>query len=267
MKKLLALVLLTTCYLLFATQTQASSDRAYQDYLFESDVYRQKNNDFSIAKNEYLKFKTLASEATAISKTKEMLSQRSLLLRAYLLLLKERVIEAKSMTNSDKDLYQNLITNEVSFLETHSKFVESVGSIQDAIKASAQLESHYVILSTSIRQIILALTVARLTNLGESYSGLVVNSQILLSIAKTELPLDRQLTLDRWFQRISDKRTLFLQKVDTVNQAKNTLKGSRLEDIQIKFQQILPQVGQARQDLTDGVSYLRELLNAMRYKD
>ncbi len=244
------IVSLGICFLKPKT-VQASSDRAYQDYLFQSDQYRQKNNDFTVAKNEYLKFKTLASESTAVVKARDMLAQRSLLLRAYLLLLKEKIDESPTMSSSDRQLYLELITNEVAFLETHSKFVESVGSI----------------LALSIRQIILGLTTARLTELGDAYSGIMINSQILLNVAKQELPLDRQITLDRWFQKISDKRTLFLQHVDTINQANKALKGSNMQDIQTKFLEALPYAVQAKQDLTEGTSYLGELLNAMRYRD
>ncbi len=260
------IVSLGICFLKPKT-VQASSDRAYQDYLFQSDQYRQKNNDFTVAKNEYLKFKTLASESTAVVKARDMLAQRSLLLRAYLLLLKEKIDESPTMSSSDRQLYLELITNEVAFLETHSKFVESVGSIADASKASEQLEFHYSVLALSIRQIILGLTTARLTELGDAYSGIMINSQILLNVAKQELPLDRQITLDRWFQKISDKRTLFLQHVDTINQANKALKGSNMQDIQTKFLEALPYAVQAKQDLTEGTSYLGELLNAMRYRD
>lgn len=214
-----------------------------------------------------MKFKTLASEATAVSKTRDMLAQRSLLLRAYLLLLNEKIMEATTMSESDKQLYQSLISNEVAFLENHSKFVESVATLLDAQKASMQLEAHYTILSTSIRQIILGLTMSRLVRLGDTYSGILVNSQVLLNSAKSELSLDRQITLDRWFQKISDKRTLYLQKVEVINQAKKDLKGTRVTDVQNKFQLILPQITQAKQELKDGTSYIGELLNAMRYKD
>lgn len=266
-KRTSVIILFSLFFFLFSTKIYASSDRAYQDYLYQSDIYRDKYNSFTIAKNEYLKFNTLASETTVIAKTKEMLSQRSLLLRAYLLMLGEKLTEAKGMSDPDRQLYQSLITNEVAFLENHSKFVESVSTIKDAQKASSQLESHYLVLAISIRQIILGLTVSRLAELGNVYSGIMINAQILLNVAKTELPLERQLTLDRWFQKISDKRTIFLQKIDTINTAKANLKGQKIEDIQNKFNQALPIATQAKQDLNEGTSYIRELMNAMRYKE
>jgi hypothetical protein len=267
MRFLFVLFLFSFCCFLFSPRAYASSDRAYQDYLYQRDLYRDTYNDFSIAKNEYLKFKTLTSEATVIVKVREMLSQRALLLRAYLLFLQEKLNEATTMSEKDRQLFQSLITNQIAFLENHSKFVESVASIGDATEANDKLQSHYLILATSIRQIILGLTASRLTELGNKYSGIMINAQILLNTAKEDLPMDRQLTLDRWFQRISDKRTLFLEKLEHINAEKITLKGIRMEELHAKFEQTLSLATQAQIDLKEGTSYVKELLNAMRFTD
>src|SRR3972149_4862635 len=75
----------------------ASSQQAYQDYLFQFDIYRQKYSEFTVSKNEYLKSKTLTSQTTALEKTIAMLSFRDLLLRAYLLLLNEKLNEDRGL--------------------------------------------------------------------------------------------------------------------------------------------------------------------------
>jgi len=251
----------------FPSPLFAASDQAYKDYLFSQDQYRQSFSDFSIAKNEYQKFKTLTSESAAISKTQDMLAKRSLLLRSYLLLLKEKLNEAVSMPPQDKTLYLTLIDNEIQFLETHAKFVNSIATIADATKASQQLESHYLILATSIRQIILGLNASRLQILGQRYSESLSSAQTLLQQSRSEFTLDKQLTLDRWFERMSDKRTLFLQKITAISDLKTQLKASRVEDLDTKYADILKQLSQAKQELSEGTRYTQEFLSTIKYKE
>src|SRR3990167_2153444 len=150
--------ILFTCSILslflLSSHISASSQQAHTDYLYQYDVYRQSYNDFKVAKNEYEKFKSLVSQTDALEQTKKMLAQRDVLLRSYLLLLNEKLNENKGLDGSDKTLYQTLIQNEVKFLESHANLIPAIGSIDDTVDVSKQLESHYNILQTSIRQTI-----------------------------------------------------------------------------------------------------------------
>ena len=121
MKKITALlVLFLLTPFVFALSVRATSSQAYQDYLYQFDLYRQKYNDFQVAKNTYEKFNTLESQSLALSSTKTMLQQRNTLLHAYLLYLYERVGEHGGITPSNKQLYQSLLANELAFLETQN---------------------------------------------------------------------------------------------------------------------------------------------------
>lgn len=263
----IALFFVCTLVLFVVPHIAASSQQAYQDYLYQADVYRQKYNAFQISQNEYLKFKTLASEADVISKTRDMLSQRSLLLRAYLLLLSEKLNETPQLTGSESDLYHQYIKNEVAFLETLSQFVNSVQSVNDAENASGRLEDHYAILASSMRQITLGISLAKLRSLGDDYSQSMVAARLLIDQVRPELTIDRQTTADRWFGKISDKRTIFLQKLDAITKAISSLKSTSLGDLDAKTSDIKTQLADAQSELTEGLSYIKELINAMRYKD
>ncbi|MCX8008641.1 MAG: hypothetical protein N3A54_02965 [Patescibacteria group bacterium] len=243
----------------------ASSEQAYKDYLYQSDIYREKYNEFSIAKNEYLKFKTLTAETSAVVKTREMLAQRANLLRAYLLLLEQKLNES-SVNEKDRALFQTLIQNQIKFLENHARFVESIATLKDAIKANGELESQYLVFSTSIRQIIIGLTEAKLIELSNDYSSIMITTQLLIEEAKRELPSEYHGIIERWFQRISDKRILFLQKLDTIQKGRLTLQDRSFETIEKKFQETLSIAQQARQELKDGLLHMKELMNEMKYK-
>src|SRR3972149_6420904 len=164
---ILSLVLLVLA--LAARATGATSSQAYQDYLYQFEVYRQKYSDFQVAKNEYEKFKSLASQTAALEKTKIMLSQRDQLLRAYLFLLNERLNEDQGLNVPEKQQYQTLIKNEVTFLDGHSALVPSIGYLPEAVKVSEELQSHYNVLSRSMRQTIVAISLGQLSVLSKQY--------------------------------------------------------------------------------------------------
>src|SRR3989344_5828917 len=93
-----ALALVVILFLTLAGSVFATSQQAYQDYLYQFDLYRQRETDFRVAKTEYEKFRSLTSETTALEKTKLLLAQRDQLLRAYLLVLNEKLNEDKGLT-------------------------------------------------------------------------------------------------------------------------------------------------------------------------
>lgn len=271
MKRLLALPVIIFFSLLIAryslSAVQASSQQAYQDYLFQSDTYRQKYSEFQVAKNEYLKFKTLAAETSALEKTKAMLAQRDQLLRAYLLLLNERLNEDAGLTGATKGQYQTMIANEVKFLESHASLIPSIGSIEDGQKVSEELESHYTILQTSVRQIITGLSLGQLALLSRQFDQVMRDAQNTVTAATGTFTLEKQATLNRWLLQITNKRALAQQKIDSITQANAQLEGNDVDELDSKFRELGRQVSEARQYLVEGASFLGELKNALKYID
>lgn len=245
----------------------ASSQQAYQDYLYQSDLYRQKYSEFAVAKNEYLKFKTLTSQATALEKTIAMLAQRDQLLRAYLLLLNEKLNENNGLIITDRQTYQTLLQNEVTFLEGHSKLVESIGSLEDTENVSRQLESHYNILQASIRQTIGGISLGQLASLVKQFDIALADAKALVSTNRGALAPQKQVTIDRWLLQITNVRSLYQQKIDQIQQANALFKGSSLDDQNKTSTEIKKHIAEARQYLFDGTSYLGEMVTALTYVD
>src|SRR4030042_6530513 len=59
-------------------------DRAYQDYLFTYNQYRQAHNEYVTAREQYLNYKTLTSKTLALEQTLKMLQERDNTIRTYL---------------------------------------------------------------------------------------------------------------------------------------------------------------------------------------
>ena len=264
MKRLLLPLIL---FVLLVPSVLASSEKAYQDYLYQFDLYRQKYSDFTIAKNEYEKFGSLASQTTALANTSAMLSQRDQLLRAYLLLLNEKLNEDRGLIDTQKATYWALTGNEISFLNSHSTLVGSIGSLDDAAEVSKELESHYAILGASMRQVITGVSLGQLAVLTRQYDKTLADAKAILNANRGAFSPQKQSTVDRWILQITNTRSLYQQKIDSINTKNAQLKGSSIETLDDLFGQLKRDVGQAKQYLMEGNRFIGELVEALRYQN
>jgi hypothetical protein len=243
----------------------ASSLQAHQDYLFQYDTYRTAFTNFQVAKNEYIKFKSLTAQTDALDKTKLMLVQRDKLLRSYLSLLNEKLNEDQGLSGSTKQLYQTLIKNEITFLDGHANKLPSVGSLSDAITVSGELDSHYKILQISIRQILIGLSLGQLSILANSYDKTLLDIQKIISTYGNTFPASKQETINRWVLQIKSKRSLYQQKYDALTQGNSQLTANDMQDLDQKYALLTKQAGEARQYLAEGSSFFIELTNTLKF--
>lgn len=245
----------------------AASTTAYNDYLYQYDQYRTRLNEFKVARTEYIKFKTLTSESTALEKTKSMMTQRNLLLTTYLQYLLEKLNEDQGLSTSDKQLYRALLQNELTFLNGHSNLLPSIGSISDAVTVSKQLESHYALLMVTVRQTIVALTLGQLEAVNTQYLTTYRAASDLVNTSRATTTPQKQGTLDRWLLQINNKQNLYAQKRDEVSMANSALKGKTLEETDNAYRKMRQTMAEGRQYLSEGSAFMKELVNAMRVED
>ncbi|MFH0749829.1 MAG: hypothetical protein V1917_02860 [Candidatus Gottesmanbacteria bacterium] len=260
-------ILFTVLFFLQPKQVVASSDTAYKDYLYQFDGYRTKLNNFKVARTEYLKYKTLLSETTALDTVKAMLAQRDQLLRSYLLFLNEKLNENTGLSSSDKNLYQTLIQNEVKFLESHAQLIPSIGSLTDATNVSKQLESHYLVLEVSTRQTIIALGLGDLMKLNKQYDTSFSSLRDLAKTNASQTTPQKQSTIDRWILQINNKQQLFQQKTEQITVANGQIKGNSQQEMDALFVGVQKNLAEAKQYLIEGSSYMQELVNLLRYQN
>lgn len=244
-----------------------TSEKAYQDYLYQFDVYRQKNNDFKIAKTNYEKYKTLTSSVDALDKTKLLLSQKDILLKTYLMVLLTKLEENKGLSPIDISAYKKIIDDENIFLESHSQLINSVNNLDDAENVSNDLISHYVILSAAMRQVIIMLHIGSLNLLYRDLDGLTSYLYLLVEQYRGTYPTSKQAVIDKWVMSIKDKQLVYNRNIDQIKNSILELKGNNVEGLDSKFQSVSAQINQTRQYLLDTVSYTKELLNLMQYAE
>lgn len=266
MPKIITLLIIAILPFLSHPVFAASSD-AYQTYLAQFDTYRATLNSFKVARDEYLKYKTLTAQQSALELTRKILSDRALLLRSYLLFLNEKLKESGYMDPASKTLYTTLINNEITFLQDNNSLMTDVSAISDAEGASQQLTSHYTILQSSIYQTIVALKSAELAKLDAAYYQLFTQAYELFQANRSSYTSEKQTTLDRWFLQVQNKRSLYQQKMDAIAKENTTLKSNSMDAIASTFATIQKEFLEARQYLSEGSAFLQEVITAMQYRD
>lgn len=263
-----ALGFLFFCLFLLPTmKVHAASTTAYKDYLYQYDQYRTKQNNFKVARTEYLKYKTLLSETTALDTVKSMLTQQDQLLRSYLLFLVEKLTENTGLSSTDKNLYQTLMQNEVTFLQTHAALVPSIGSLSDAVTVAKQLESHYLVLQIAIRQTIIALGQGDLTALHTKFTTTYTPLTALARSGAAGFSAEKQSTIERWILQIDNKQSLFTQKMNQITTANSQIKGTTEDEMNARFVAVQKNLAEAKQYLIEANSYMQELITLLQYKN
>lgn len=230
------------CFFIVAAPVAAVSQQAYQDYLYQFNVYRKNYDDFVVAKNSYATYKTLESQTQAVAAAKTMLSQRDLLLHTYLLYLYERA-ESQS---------QSRLAPELAFLERDRATMASVTTLADATAASATLENHYLALSITVDQTIAAISLSRLAAIDQNIDRAVNRAQNEAAA--------KHVSTGSWMAQITQSRAATAQTMTEVARAVTLLSESAdITDLAQKFADVTTRMGDAKKGLVQTAGYLTEV--------
>lgn len=265
MKKFFLLSLIASLF--FLGSVRASSRETYQQYLAQIDQYRKNYTDFTTARDSYLKFQTLTSQSDAIAKTKRMLSARNNLLIAYLALLSDKIAENPGLEPAQKQQYLSGVQKESAFLASQEALAGNITSIDGAIAASKNLETHYPVFQAVIQKTIIGLILGNLTALAGEYDDVAARAQDLVDSEGQNLPANKLTTLNNWLLQINAKRAQFQQTVDAISLANAGLDSADSFDLDRQVTDLHTQAAQARQNLADGASFLTELISELKYAD
>lgn len=270
MKPLAGLVVLLALALSLpnGSPVSASSQQAYQDYLYQFDVYRSIFGDFQTARGEYLKFQTLTSQTTALTKTKAMLAQRAMLLRTYVLLLTELINENQGLTTDEQNRYLSLLTSEINFLDRQKAAVSAIASLGEATSHSKELETHYPALYATMRgigsELLLGMVVAQVSDFDQLFGDI----KALIGRYRPLGSPEKQATIDRWVVVITNKREALGQTLESVRLTdQKVFSAPAVVEADRWVEESAKTIATAKQQLVELTSNVAELIASMRYQD
>lgn len=267
LRYIFTLFVLPVVLLLLALPIHASSPQAYQDYLFQFDLYRQKYSAFSVAKNEYEKFHSLTSQTTALTNTTAMLVQRNNLMRAYLLLLNEKINENPGLNDMQKADLHGLVNTEIKFFDGHTTRIATIGSLEDATAVSRELETHNRSLQTVMRQAVTGISLGSLTSLIRQFDAGFSEAKTIVSGSRTTFTPQKQATIDRWLQQIQNVRNLYQQKIEDIGVMNTKLSERSVDGLDDGLRTIKKEIVQSKTYIRDGNGFIGELIEALRYQN
>lgn len=247
----------------FAQTGSFDADKAYQDYLYNYNLYRDSHLRYVSARSEYFSYRTLNAETKALESTRDMLSKRAEVLRTYLVALRMLLIESTGITNYQQNMAFVKLDTETTWLKEHKDSLSAPDSLQDLVKVSEPFESKFPdteILSYQTLGLILSGRINQLQDKVSNQINLV--DQKLNAMKEAGENVDK---LDRWLIEARKKMALSEQKQkeaeDILKEMKSAYGSKR--DTFVKGQLTY---GESNQYLKEAVSFLTEIINDIKYE-
>lgn len=256
---------LPTLLLLLLPLTVKAQDldfnRAFQDYIYNYNLYRSSHLEYVSAKSEYLTYKTLTAQTKALEATQKMLLSRAETLKTYLTALRMKLKETTGVLNYQQNMYYLKLDNEVTWISSHETSLPSAATLDDLVKISQEAEKRYPTMEILAYQ-----------TLGTVMTGkeVTLRDKINEQISKTEAKINQiketgedTTTLERWLIQAKEK---IKRSEEKEKEAQNILSGLKTTDknkIQT-WNKAQKAFEEENQYLKEAVSYLKEILREIK---
>lgn len=148
-----------------ASIVYADYNSAYQDYIYNYQLYRSASDKFQIDKSSYLTYKTITAQNNALTSFRTVLKTRDQVMLVYYNLLQEKLNATAGSSTDSKNTFNSIKDSEKDWLGSHQKKIDAAGSLDDLNSVSAEFESHYPQMDTEAKQTIATVEKAKLSNL------------------------------------------------------------------------------------------------------
>jgi hypothetical protein len=225
------------------------SGRAYQDYLYNVNLYRQTHDAYVVAKESYLNYQTLNSQAEAFNKTLLMLQQRDEVIRTYLFVLRLKLLELTGIKNYlQSQLFLKLET-EFTWYKKHAEILPSAGNLEDLIDSSKQAQDRYKSTLILIYQTLGTIPIGQSADLSEKInSTLKLTNNFIEKIRSDQLKDTTK--MERWLIEAGNRLARANEKIKESQ--------DNLSNIASFQTDILPNYQASRQKIVEAHQYLKE---------
>jgi len=232
----------------------ATFDEAYQGYLSIYENYKTAYQAYTTTRNQYLTYQTLTSQNEALIAVRDFLIKRDAVFSSYLGLLSKK--------NTDPVL-GSLLTTEMNFLVSHSASVSALGSLEDAVTSSQQVENkntNWLILS---KKIVANTLMSKINSIKLSVSQSTNEANTLIVTLKNN---GKDVSvLERWLLESKNKQALAQQKLAQSAVLISNISGTNENDIGKKYDEITTIILEANQYLKEALGFLKEMSETIKY--
>ncbi len=127
----------------FIYAQEFDSQRAFDDYLFNFNQYRQSHSQYVAAKEAYLSYKTLTSKDDAREKTLKMLQDEDIVISTYLTALRLKLADITGISNYEQNIVYLKLDHEVSWYQDHKNSLKTAATLEDLVNLAGKSKEQY----------------------------------------------------------------------------------------------------------------------------
>jgi hypothetical protein len=239
--------------------------RAYADYNYIYNQYRQTHAEYISARQAYLNYKTLTSKTEALNKTLAMLKLRDKSVQTYIMALRTKMAETTGISNYEENILYLKLDNEAGWYSQHYNSLPSAGSLEDLVASSKEAQDQYKKSEVLIYQTLGTILAGKETALRDK-----INQQI--EILKAKIAEIRQrgdkdtAIMERWLLEATNRLTRSQEKEFTAQQLLAKMKSHQRDKNRV-YNQAQFALEESHQYLKEANFYLKELIREAKHAD
>lgn len=206
-----AMLCLLVCLMPVAAQSSKNSipeldfNKAYEDYLYNYNLYSEAHKEYQLAKNQYQTYQTLTAKTIALEQTAKMLVLRNEVIATFLNTIRAKMAQETNIANISLNTLYVQLDKEVTWFLDNKEALASAGTIPDLIRLSDETQTHYQKTETLLYQSLLEVFFFKETDLRTKIEAQITNLEKL--IAEIRANGDKDPTkIERWLIEAKNKK-------------------------------------------------------------
>jgi hypothetical protein len=239
--------------------------KAYEDYLYNYNLYHEAHKDYLVAKNQYETYKTLTAKTIALERTTSMLQARDEAIATFLAALRIKLADETNVSSSKLNLLYIRLDEEAIWFRNHKENLTSAGSIPDLIKISNRAQSRYGGAEALIYQSLLEISFHKEALLHEKLQEKIDEAET--KIAHIRAKGDKNIAaIERWLLEAKNRKARSDEKLQAARPLTITNKQSSKDKLQ-QFNKITYLLEQSHQYLKEVNRNLIEIIKELKRGD
>jgi hypothetical protein len=248
----------------FAFAQELNFDRAYGDYVYNYNLYRESYNTYLTARETFLKYKTLTSKNEALGKTKEMLQKQDEVIKTYLTALRVKLTENPGLSSDEQNILFSNLDNEVQWFRQHQEEINLANTLEEIISLSEKSKEQYQKTEVLIYETLGAIFTSKEISLREEISQKI--KSLKEKIGEIRLKGDKNTSLaEHWLLEAENRLTQSQEKQFEAQQNLSKIKSS-LSKTRV-YNEAQSSLEESHQLLKEANSYLKEIIRELKYAD
>ncbi len=240
-------------------------ERAYQDYTYNYDIYRRANSEYESFRLQYIQYKTLAAQENAREATVRMLQARDEVVKTYLTAMRTRLSESQGIMDDKRASLNSQIDASVLWFADHKDSIPSAGSLDDLEKDSGEAKERYGTDEYMLYDTLITISIGKIAFLREKQENTL--GEIKTKVTEIRANGDKDTgVIERWILDTEAKITRSREKELEALGLLSKLRGYGSVDVNV-YNEILFKLSETHQYLKDANSYMKEIINQIKFED